>query len=55
MSCPYFYKKNHLTNVKLWALKTCTGISPNERQWLQNSQRSSRKNGIFPGLVELDY
>ena len=54
MSCPYFYKKS-LHECKLSALKTCTGISPNERQWLQNSQRSSRKNGIFPGLVELDY
>ena len=54
MSCPYFYE-NSLHDCKLWALKTCTGISPHERQWLQNSPLSSRQKRVFPGLVELDY
>ena len=47
MSCPYFYKKS-LHECKLWALKTCTGISPHERKWLQNSQLSSRQKRDLP-------
>ena len=38
MSCPYFYQKS-LRLCKLWALKNCEGISPQERQWLHNSRR----------------
>ena len=37
MSCPYAYKKS-LQLCKVWALATCTNISPRERNWLHSSR-----------------
>ena len=47
MSCPYFYKKS-LHECKLWALKTFTGITPHECQWLPNSLHSSWRKQDLP-------
>ena len=37
MSFPYAYKKS-LQLWKVWALTTCTNISPRERNWLHSSR-----------------
>ena len=41
MNCPYGYRQS-LEQCKVWALKTCSNISPHERSWLSRSRRQKR-------------
>ena len=46
MNCPRVYKPS-IQECKVWALKNCNGISPDERVWLRPTHCRPRRSSFF--------